>query len=143
MTSEGPLAGIRILDLTTVQMGPWCTRICADLGADVIKVEAPEGDSSRYTGGGARNRGMGGSFQHNTRGKRSIALDLKRPEAREAILRLARGADALASNIRPAALERSASATRRCGRRTRASSTSPWSATAAAGAMPGGRPMTT
>lgn len=106
MTSEGPLAGIRILDLTTVQMGPWCTRICADLGADVIKVEAPEGDSSRYTGGGARNRGMGGSFQHNTRGKRSIALDLKRPEAREAILRLARGADALASNIRPAALER-------------------------------------
>ena len=101
----GPLAGIRILDLTTVQMGPWCTRICADLGAEVIKVEAPEGDSSRYTGPG-RNRGMSGSFQHNARGKRSIALDLKRPEAREAILRLAGTADAFASNIRPAALER-------------------------------------
>ena len=104
--SSGALAGLRILDLTTVQMGPWCTRILADLGAEVIKVEAPEGDSSRYTGGGARHRGMGGSFQHNTRGKRSIALDLKRPEAREAILRLARRADGFASNIRPAALER-------------------------------------
>ena len=102
----GALAGIRILDLTTVQMGPWCTRICADLGADIIKVEAPEGDSSRYTGGKARNRGMGGSFQHNTRGKRSIALDLKQPAARDAILRLARDAQAFASNIRPAALDR-------------------------------------
>ncbi len=102
---RGPLAGLRILDLTTVQMGPWCTRIVADLGAEVIKVEAPEGDSSRYTGV-PRHRGMSGTFQHNAKGKRSIAMDLKRPEAKEAILRLAKTCDAFASNIRPKALER-------------------------------------
>jgi crotonobetainyl-CoA:carnitine CoA-transferase CaiB-like acyl-CoA transferase len=101
----GPLAGIRILDLTTVQMGPWCTRIAADFGADVIKVEAPEGDSSRYTGV-PRHRGMSGSFQHNARGKRSIAIDLKQREAQQAILRMVPTVDAFASNIRPAALAR-------------------------------------
>ncbi len=101
----GPLAGIRLLDLTTVQMGPWCTRILADFGADVIKVEAPGGDSSRYTGV-PRHRGMSGTFQHNGRGKRSIVLDLKQPEARAAILKLIPGVDALASNIRQAALAR-------------------------------------
>ena len=102
---SGPLAGIRVLDLTTVQMGPWCTRILADLGADVIKVESPEGDSSRYTGV-PRHRGMSGSFQHNARGKRSIVLDLKQPEAQQAVMRLVPAVDAFASNIRPAALAR-------------------------------------
>jgi crotonobetainyl-CoA:carnitine CoA-transferase CaiB-like acyl-CoA transferase len=102
---SGPLDGIRVLDLTTVQMGPWCTRIIADLGADVIKVEAPEGDSSRYTGV-PRHRGMSGSFQHNARGKRSIAVDLKQPAAQQAVLRLVPTVDAFASNIRPAALAR-------------------------------------
>ena len=100
-----PLEGLRILDLTTVQMGPWCTRIVGDLGADVIKVEAPEGDSNRYSSA-ARHRGMGGGFQHNARGKRSIVLDLKQKAARDAILRLAATADALATNIRPAAMKR-------------------------------------
>jgi len=103
--NNGPLAGIRVLDLTTVQMGPWCTRIMSDFGADVIKVEAPEGDSSRYTGV-PKHRGMSGTFQHNGRGKRSIALDLKRPEAQDAIRRLVPTVDAFASNIRPAALGR-------------------------------------
>ncbi len=102
---SGPLAGIRVLDLTTVQMGPWCTRIIADFGADVIKVEAPGGDSSRYTGV-PKHRGMSGTFQHNARGKRSIAIDLKQPEARDAILRLVPTVDAFASNIRQAALAR-------------------------------------
>ena len=100
-----PLDGIRILDLTTVQMGPWCTRIAADLGADVIKVEAPEGDSSRYSSA-ARHRGMGGGFHHNARGKRSIVLDLKQKTAQQAIFRLAAKVDALATNIRPAAMKR-------------------------------------
>ena len=102
---SGPLAGIRVLDLTTVQMGPWCTRILADFGADMIKVEAPEGDSSRYTGV-PRHRGMSGSFQHNARGKRSIAMDLKQPAAREALLRLVPTVEAFVSNIRPQALAR-------------------------------------
>lgn len=101
----GPLAGIRVLDLTTVQMGPWCTRILTDLGADMIKVEAPEGDSNRYTGI-PRHRGMSGTFQHNARGKRSIAMDLKQPAAREALLRLVPTVDAFVSNIRPQALAR-------------------------------------
>lgn len=104
-TTQGPLAGIRVLDLTTVQMGPWCTRIMSDFGADVIKVEAPGGDSSRYTGV-PKHRGMSGTFQHNGRGKRSIALDLKQTEARDALLRLVPGADAFVSNIRQAALAR-------------------------------------
>ncbi len=102
---NGPLAGIRVLDLTTVQMGPWCTRILADFGADVLKVEAFEGDSSRYTGV-PRNHGMSGSFQHNARGKRSIAIDLKQPAGQQAVLRLVPTVDAFASNIRPAALAR-------------------------------------
>ena len=102
---NGPLAGLRVLDLTTVQMGPWCTRILSDFGADIINVEAPEGDSSRYAGV-PKHRGMSGSFQHNGRGKRSIVLNLKQPAARQAIMHLVPTVDAFASNIRPAALAR-------------------------------------
>lgn len=101
----GPLDGLRVLDLTTVQMGPWCTRILADFGADLIKVEAPEGDSNRYTGV-PRHRGMSGTFQHNARGKRSIAMDLKQTAARDALLRLVTTVEAFVSNIRPRALAR-------------------------------------
>ena len=69
---RGPLAGIRLLDLTTVQMGPWCTRILADFGADVIKVEPPEGDRTRA------NVGFGSAlFPVFNRNKRSIAVDIK------------------------------------------------------------------
>src|SRR5580698_7520622 len=102
---SGPLAGMRLLDLTTVQMGPWCTRIVADYGADVIKVEAPGGDSSRYTGV-PRHHGMSGTFQHNAKGKRSICIDLKQPEALDVVMRLVPKVDAFASNIRQAALAR-------------------------------------
>ncbi len=91
--NNGPLAGIHVLDLTTVQMGPWCNRIMSDFGADVIKVEAREGGSSRYTGV-PKHRGISGAFQHNGRGKRSIAVDVKQPEAQDAIRRLVPTVDA-------------------------------------------------
>ena len=73
-----PLRGIKVLELSHMIMGPAGGLVLADLGAEVIKVESPEGDSSRY-GNNARNRGMSGGFQHNARGKRSIAaIGMKR-----------------------------------------------------------------
>ncbi|HTQ77125.1 MAG TPA: CoA transferase [Burkholderiales bacterium] len=101
----GPLDGIRILDLTTVVMGPYATQILADLGADVVKLEPPEGDVMRHNAP-MRARGMGHIFMNANRNKRSIVLDLKTEEGRAACLALAKGADALVYNIRPQAMER-------------------------------------
>ena len=101
----GPLAGVRILDLTTVLMGPYATQILGDFGADVIKVESPDGDVVRQIGP-ARHPDMGPLFMNVNRSKRDIALDLKRPEARPAILKLVEQADVLVTNIRPRAMTR-------------------------------------
>ncbi|MEZ5674658.1 Crotonobetainyl-CoA:carnitine CoA-transferase CaiB [Thalassovita litoralis] len=101
----GPLAGVRILDLTTVLMGPYATQILGDFGADVIKVESPDGDVVRQIGP-ARHPDMGPLFMNVNRSKRDIALDLKRPEARPAILKLVEQADVLVTNIRPRAMAR-------------------------------------
>jgi crotonobetainyl-CoA:carnitine CoA-transferase CaiB-like acyl-CoA transferase len=102
---SGPLDGVRVLDLTTVVMGPYATQILADLGAEVVKVEPPEGDVTRYNAP-MRSKGMGHIFMNANRNKRSAVLDLKKEAGREACLAIARGADVLVYNIRPQAMER-------------------------------------
>lgn len=101
----GPLAGTRILDLTSVLMGPYATQLLGDLGADIIKVETLEGDIVRQIGPG-RHRDMGSIFLNTNRSKRSIAIDLKQPSGKEVLLRLVKDVDVLVYNVRPRAMER-------------------------------------
>lgn len=101
----GPLSGVRVIDLTSVIMGPFATQILAQLGADVVKVESPEGDNMRHVGP-MKNAGMGHIFLHANASKRSIVLDLKHDAGREALLKLVEGADVFISNVRPRAMAR-------------------------------------
>ncbi|MFC4166294.1 CaiB/BaiF CoA transferase family protein [Teichococcus aestuarii] len=94
------LAGLRVLDASTVVMGPYATRLLADLGAEVLKVEPPEGDVLRRAGQG------GAMFAHLNRGKRGVVLDLKSPEGQAALRGLAAEADVLVHNMRPDAAAR-------------------------------------
>ena len=104
--SPGALAGIRIIDITTIFLGPYATQMLGDAGADVIKIEAPpRGDSTRWLGQ-ARHPGMGGPFLNLNRNKRSLALDLKQESARAVLARLIATADVLVHNMRAAAIER-------------------------------------
>lgn len=100
----GPLNGVRILDLTTMVSGPMSTMMLADQGADVIKIESPRGDHMRHVG--SMNKGMSASFLSCNRSKRSLALDIKRPEGLAAVRKLVATADVLVQNFRPGAIER-------------------------------------
>ncbi|HYZ33531.1 MAG TPA: CoA transferase, partial [Crenalkalicoccus sp.] len=101
----GPLAGIRVLDLTGVVLGPYATQTLGDWGAEIIKIEPPQGDLVRNSGV-FRNRGMASVFLGVNRNKRSVCVDIKQPEGAEVIRRLIPTVDVLASNIRPAGMAR-------------------------------------
>lgn len=103
-TEMKPLAGIRIVDLSSVFAGPMATALLADQGAEVIKVESPEGDTTRSIGPAKGD--LSATFITANRGKRGIALDLKAPEAREILLTLIGQADVLVENFRPGVMER-------------------------------------
>ncbi len=103
--AKGPLAGVTVLDLTSVLMGPYATQIFADLGADVIKIEGPAGDTTRGLPPVVTPT-QGSMFMNVNRGKRSLMLDLKRNDARDAVLRLARTADVFIHSMRGAAIAR-------------------------------------
>jgi crotonobetainyl-CoA:carnitine CoA-transferase CaiB-like acyl-CoA transferase len=102
---SGPLAGTRVLDLSTIVSGPLCTQILGDLGADVVKIESKTGDTARYLGG-VRKADMTGFFAQFNRNKRSVVLDLKTGPAQAALRRLAARADVLVENFRPEVMAR-------------------------------------
>jgi crotonobetainyl-CoA:carnitine CoA-transferase CaiB-like acyl-CoA transferase len=104
--SGGPLEGVKVVDLTSVVVGPLATQILADHGAEVIKVETKAGDLIRFMNGKSVTPGMGAKFLHLNRNKRSIVLDLKQAPGHAALLKLAERADVLVWNVRPAAMAR-------------------------------------
>ena len=102
--ARGPLAGLRVLDLTEHMAGPFCTMILADMGAEVLKVERPgKGDSSRAMGDGTERNPL---FRYINRNKKSVTLDYKGPVGREVFLRLVRSVDVLVENYRATVMER-------------------------------------
>src|SRR5204862_1259141 len=108
ITPDGPLAGVTVLDFTRVLAGPYCTRLLADLGADVLKIERREGDDTRrgYVQLEPGREDQATYFVRINVGKRSIALDLTRPEARPGVLDLARASDVVVENFVPGGVAR-------------------------------------
>ena len=104
--SFAPLQGVRILDLTSVVVGPVATWRLGQYGAEVIKLESPEGDLMRGLGGLSPTGQHSGAYLHFNRGKQNICLDLKQPAAREVVQRLVASVDVIVANMRPQALER-------------------------------------
>ena len=102
---NGPLAGVRVLDLTSVIMGPVCTQILADYGAEVVKIEPPEGDVMRHAGARREPR-MGAMFLHANQGKQSLVLDLKAAADIETLRAMLPSFDVLVHNVRPQAMQR-------------------------------------
>jgi len=105
LSNSGPLTGVKVLDLTINVLGPVATMILGDMGADVIKIETPEGDPNRQNGP-ARHPNMAAMHLNMNRNKRSVTLNLKRPESREALLRMVDSADVFIHSMRPAAAQR-------------------------------------
>jgi crotonobetainyl-CoA:carnitine CoA-transferase CaiB-like acyl-CoA transferase len=103
--AAGALRGVRVIDMAAVVMGPYAAQILGDLGADVVKVEPPVGDMTRHSHP-QRHEGMGALALNVNRNKRSLAVDLKSPEGKEAFLALVRSADVLITNTRPGGLRR-------------------------------------
>lgn len=104
--SSKPLDGIRVLDLTSVVVGPVCTWRLGQYGAEIIKVESPEGDLMRGLGGLSPTGQHSGAYLHFNRGKRNVCLDLKKAGAKQVVDRLVAAADVIVANMRPQALER-------------------------------------
>ncbi|OSC42081.1 CaiB/BaiF CoA transferase family protein [Mycobacterium decipiens] len=104
-SAAGPLAGVRVVDLTAMVMGPYCTQIMADMGADVIKIESLEGDDTRYISVGPAP-GMSGVFVNVNRGKRSVTADLKSDSGKRALRALIEDADVFIHSMRAKAIAR-------------------------------------
>ncbi len=102
---SGPLEGVRVLELTSVVLGPWACQMLADMGAEVIKVEAPRGDSNR-TLGAHHSKGMAALYMTCNRNKRSLVLDLKQESGRDALLKIVADVDVVVHNNRPQVMTR-------------------------------------
>ncbi|MCB2108383.1 MAG: CoA transferase [Rhodobacteraceae bacterium] len=102
----GPLHGVKILELTSVVLGPWACQILADMGADVVKIEPPYGDSNRTLGATKTTKNMAALYLTCNRNKRSLVLDLKQESAKKALLELAKTADVFIHNNRPQTMEK-------------------------------------
>jgi len=100
---ERPLTGVRVADFSRVLAGPFCTRVLADLGAEVIKIEPPDGDLSRRLG--ARRGGMSGYYMQQNCGKRNVSIDLKAPAGRDLAYSIIETSDVLVENFRPGVMD--------------------------------------